>query len=39
MFGEEEQFLYLEAALEAKITAFEIQKKILEADYFRDLEK
>ena len=35
LFGEEETYPYLEAALEEEITAFELQKKMLEIDYFK----
>jgi len=38
LFGEEETYPYLEAALEEEITAFELQKKMLEIDYFSLLE-
>lgn len=35
LFGDEEEFEFLEIALQDEITSFEIEKKLLEIDYFR----
>ena len=38
LFGDESEFSDLETALEKEISAFEIQKKLLEIDYFKLLK-